>query len=141
MARFAPLFALAVLVGCGIIDPLETDPNVASIESVTLTTTPGVGERLFVRLSTRFDTTDTGVTSGPASLALDVPGGFAVTTNEGRLNDGEPLSVELRRCTETCGTSEAVGQGVVGPDEWAGSERSVAVGGTSVTLAYRKTSS
>lgn len=139
MARFASLFTLAALVGCGILDPLEIDPNVANIEYVALAAAPSGGERLFVRLATRFDTTDTEVTSG--SLTLDVPGGFAVTTDEGRLNGGEPLSVELRRCAETCSRSEAVGQGVVEPDEWEGSERSVAVGGTSVTLGYRKTSS
>ena len=141
MTRLAALFALSVLAGCDVLDPLETDPNVANIESVTLATAPDGGERLFVRLATRFDTTDSEVTSDPTSLALDIPGEFVVTTNEGRLNDGESLTVELRRCTEACATSEAVGRGVVEPNEWAGSERSVAVGATSVALAYRKTSS
>ena len=141
MTRLAVVLAVSVLAGCDVLDPTETDPNVAHIDAVTLATAPAGGGAVFVRLATRFDTTDTEAAPGPFPLALAVPPGFAVTTTDGRFHDGEPLTVELRRCAETCTTSASVGGKTLAPDAWGGAERTVTVAGTSITLTYRKTSS
>ena len=141
VTRLAVVLAVSALAGCDVLDPTETDPNVAHIDAVTLATAPADGGAVFVRLATRFDTTDTEAAPGPFPLALAVPPGFAVTTTDGRFYDGEPLTVEIRRCTETCVTSVSVGRETVAPDAWADAERTVTVAGTAVTLTYRKTSS
>ena len=98
------------------------------------------GQALFVRLTTRFDTTDTEAAPGPFPLALATVSEVEVVTTDGRF-EGETLALEVRRCTTACTSSEPIGRTVVEPDAWRGQERSVAVGGVGVTLTYRKTTS
>ena len=130
---------LTALAGC---DSVLFDPNVARIDAVSIASAPSEaqGQAVFVRLATRFDTTDTEAAAGPFPLALATPSEFVVVTSDGEF-EGYALSVEVRRCVDACATSEGIGRATVEPDGWRGSERSVEAGAVRVTLAYRKTSS
>lgn len=144
MKRFlsAVLLGSVALSGCDLFDPVHTDPNVARIDAVSVASAPAEVQShvLFVRLGTRSETTDTEAAAGPFPLALATRSEVDVVTTDGRF-EGEALSVELRRCSLTCSTSEVVGRATVEPDGWPGSERTVDVGTTRVTLVYRKTTS
>ena len=132
--------SLAALGGCDLLDPSQTDPNVARIDAVALASAPAGGGAVFVRLATPFDAADTEAAAGPFPLTLATASEVEVVTTDGPF-EGEALSVEVRRCGATCAASEVVGRATVGPDGWPGTERSVEAGGVRVTLTYRKTTS
>lgn len=141
MTRLASLSLLgaALLTGCDANDALF-DPNVARIDAATVAQAPAGGALLFVRLMTPFDTTDTEAASGPFPARLEAPSETVVTTTDGPF-EGDALTVEVRLCAETCAESVAIGRATVAPDAWPGAERLVDVGGASVRLHYRRTSS
>ena len=131
--------ALATLSGC---DASATDPNVARIDAALLDAAPAgaQGRSVFVRFRTPTQTTDTEAAPGPFPLALATPFEVAVETTDGPFQ-GETLRVEVRRCDDTCATSEVIGRATVAPSAWPGSERQIEADGIGVTLAYRRTTS
>ena len=136
------LVSALMLAGCDGAN-LLFDPNIATIEAVTVDQSPAGadGAAVFGRLATPFDTLDTAPARGPFPLALDTPPGFTVQSTDGEFWDGDPLTVEVRRCAASCASSEVVGREEVEPNAWEGTERSVGVAGATVTLAFRKTTS
>lgn len=141
MTRLASVLTLAVLAGCDALLPTTLfDPNVAQIETASLDASPADGDSVFVRLTSGSVTRDTEAAVGPFPLTLAVPPGLAVATTDGDW-EGASLEVEVRSCSRTCATSESLGRTALAPDGWAGSERSVEVGGVGVTLGFRTTSS